>query len=179
MSPARQAKIISFPGAQKPVQGLPDFVPYKEDRAARTPPIVKIDGQPRADRALMKVLLKTGITVSALNADHQIISVIVELPARGQPDPLIIFADLSIEIAGEEELFTKCEVVDIEVWERFVEILIKPSPAYVLNWNEGTDHSLPAVCWVKAYNNYGNVLLFNQFHSEGVILRTGSRTPAR
>ena len=193
MSPAGLAKIIIFPGAQKPVPGSPNPVLSQEKRPAKTTSIVMIGGQSRMDRKMAEILRQKENTTSVLNAGKHIISVVVELSSKEDLDPLMVFADLTVEIVGREKLSTGCDVLDVKIWERSerfkdreelrdcrtcIEIVVRPGTASALNWNEGTEHSMPTV-W-KAMVFAGDrppVCLVNQFH--GMPLLTDSKGSVR
>ena len=195
MPPAGLAKIIRFPNANKPVQGLPDPVLSQERRSDKTPTIVSIGGQSRIDRKFADILRQKENIAWALAAGKRTLSIVVELPVAEALDPLMVFADLTVEIAGREKLFTGCDVLDVRIWERSerfkdreelrdcrtcIEIVIQPSAAYALNWDEGFEHSLPAVRQVKVLTgDQPAVVLYNLFHDEATTFRTGSKVPTR
>jgi hypothetical protein len=180
MMPSGLAKVLVFPGLRAPVQEPPKPALFKENAEAKTPPIVRIDGQARVDRLFAETLRRPGNSVSVLNAREQTISVIVELAPGAKADPIIASACPAVEICGREKLFTRCYVLDIKVCDGYVELLIKPSSAYILNWSKGKECSLPAVWLVKLLiGDRPAINLYNQFHENGKPLRSNSESVSR
>jgi hypothetical protein len=195
MSPKGLAKIIVFPGSKEPISGSLNPVHSQEKRFASTPTIVPIGGQSRIDRKFADTLRQAENFAWVLAAGERNLSIVVELPDIEALDPLMVFADLKVEIAGREKLFIDCDVLDVKIWERFerfkdregstdcrtcIEIMVRPSTAYALNWNEGVEHSLPAVRQVKVLaGDRPSVVLYNCFHDKKMTLRTGSKVIAQ
>ena len=182
MTPVRNCSvtILLNDGAEHlPIQGLcgSDLSPElsQEGRA----PVVPIIGARDADRRLMRVLKRTGTTVSVLRPDEEsrVVSVVCEYPFDSRPDLLAEFAQPTVEIVGAEQLLTKCHFSRIVVKPRFLEIMIEPSNAYLLDWNEGIGHVLPAVWLVVLYTEDEMLRLENRYHDASRRLRLGSIVP--
>jgi hypothetical protein len=188
MTPTGLANVLVFPGVSAPVQGSPRSAHCKENVAVKMPTIVAIDGQARVDRCFAEVLKRKDIAVSVhkvkmakATVEKTAISVIVELPSGSVIDPIISSACPTVEIAGREKIFARCEVVDIKVCDGYVEMLIKPRSAYRdLNWSLGKEGSLSAVWVVKVLvGDRPAINLYNQFHETGKPLRGNSESASR
>ena len=180
MTPSGLAKVLVFPGVIAPVQGSPKSVLSKENPVAKASTVTSIDGQARVDRCFADTLgWKTNV-VSVLKAGEGMISVIVETPLAHKIDPIIAMACPTVEICGREKLFTKCSVVDVKVRDGYLELLIEPSAAYILNWIEGAEHALLAVWMVKVHvGDRPAIELINQFNEIGEPLRRNSERSSR
>ena len=191
-----QAKIIVFPGSKGPVSGsLNPVVHSQEKSSAKRSTIVPIGGQSRIDRKFADILRQKENIAWVLVAGERTLSVVVELPGADALDPLMVFDDLKVAIAGREMMPAGCDVLDVKIWERSerfkdreelrncrtcIEIVARFSTAYALNWNEGIEHSLPAVRQVEVLTgDQPLVVLYNHFHDEATTFRTGSKVPAR
>ena len=132
-------------------------------------PVIQLIGRSEGDAELIRLLDREGVSMSVMRLQEtgkgNAISIFCEyLPPQG-PYLFATFARPLVLIAGIENLPTVCELLAIEVRERYLEIKALPDPAYALDLHEGVGHMIPTICRVRLIINDGvSVCLVNNGH---------------